>query len=364
MKTSRPIYSIRNSEKGCKECGTALLGALFCVMLVAFAAAAMYTLFGQELFTNRLIEERIKAQEVATGAAARALAYAAADTDYLVSPPSEMTSGSLGSGAYSVEIAVLGDAYYMIRATGTVGNSSQQVKVYTRSPYDPRAFRQAIFANGKVKMSGGGNVNTHLESGSHSNEDTSVSGHVQILGDANSVGATTVKGKASVGGVVRSGAPRIKFPRLDFDYYYNIAKANGEVHVGNVNLKGDYSPSGGVMWVIGDVKISSHTAIDGALFATGDVHQAGHCTINQEGTLPAIVSRDGNIFLSGQSKSMTGIVYAASGQVDVSGAHAITGMIIAWGDVITRGSWGVMDYKGDKPELDDEARLEILAWEM
>ncbi|MCF7854457.1 MAG: hypothetical protein K9N51_06655 [Candidatus Pacebacteria bacterium] len=348
---------------GCDDRGSAFLGALFCAFLVTTAAAAMYSMFTEEMHTNKIIEQRIKAQEVATGAAARALAFAATDFNNLISPPATMTAGQLGEGSYTVDITVLGDAYFMIHATGSVGDMTQAVKVYTRSPYDPRAFQRAIFSNSDVLMSGGGSVKCNLENGSHSNANTDMSGHVHVAGNASSVGLTSLRGGAVVDGDVQSGVPRIKFPQLDFDHYYNIAQGNGEVHVGDASLKGTYSPAGGIMWVVGDVHISSHTVIHGALFATGSIHQAGKCDIYQVATLPAMVSRDGNIHLSGQSDTMSGIIFAASGTVDLTGEHAIKGAIIAWGDIFTRGNWGVLDFEGDKPVLDDESRLEILAWE-
>jgi hypothetical protein len=346
-----------------RQQGSAFLSVLFLTMLIGMAAAGFYAVYGRQLFTGKIVEERIKAREVATGAAAQALAFASADLEALVAPPAIVTGGQLGEGSYAVEITPLGNDYFLIRATGTVKNMTETVKLYIRSPYDPRAFRRALFANGDIEMSGGGSVQCNLENGSHSNSDTDISGKVKVAGDAVSVGMTTLRGNAKVGGVILSGADRIRFPRLDFDHYYNIAKDNGQVYNGDLHMKGDYSPPGGVMWVVGDVQISSHTTIHGALFATGSVHQAGSCDIYQVATLPAIASRDGNIFLSGQSKNMQGIIYAASGKVDVTGSHGITGMILAWGDIILRGSWGVIDYNPDKPVLDEDDQLEILAWE-
>ncbi|MFO7820663.1 MAG: hypothetical protein R6V56_01180, partial [Lentisphaeria bacterium] len=213
----------------------------------------------------------------------------------------------------------------------------------------------------------GGGALGDLAHGTHSNSNSTLKGHVTVKGDADSVGATNVKGAATVDGTINSGASSITFPKIDFDYYYNVAASNGEIYTpsgGKMNITGGtYSPAGGVMWVVGEVKISGDTTINGALFATGDIHQAGQCTVNKVGDLPAFASRDGDIHLTGSGGSIEGAVYAASGRIDVTGYHRIQGSLIAWGEVFTRGNWGILDFVRENPKLEGGNTVEILAWE-
>ena len=346
--------------------GSALIAVLVIALIVAFAAGSLGTMLRSSAHTNRIIVNRVKARQIADGAAQQALALIADDFDRVSTPTSEMTSGSLGDGTYEVDIQDLGNNTAVILADGTVGNRTERVKVFFRFPQSGAAFDKGVFANDDFTGSGGGSLGT-LDHGSHSNQDTYLKGHVTVRGDADSVGSTTVRGAATVNGVVRSGVSPIDFPAVDFDHYYNIASANGEVYTpngGTLQMKNQtYSPDGGVMWVVGDVKISGHTTINGALFVTGDIKQAGQCELNKAGALPAFVSRDGDIHLSGHGASIEGLVYAASGRIDVTGYHRIYGALVAWGEVFTRGNWGVLDFVRENPEMEGANAVEILAWE-
>ena len=356
-----------NRNRNRTESGSAFLAILALVLIIALTAGSVGMMLRQDAKNNKLIVERIQARQVADGAAQQALAMIADDFDRATNPTSEMTSGTIGDGSYTVDIQSISGNISVILADGTVGDKTERVKVFFRFPSSGEAFQKGVFANDDFIASGGGSLGA-VNHGSHSNQNTELKGHVEVRGDADSVGTTTVKGAASVDGTARSGVDEINFPLLDFDHYYNIASSNGEIYTaggsGRYDMKNTtYTPTGGVMWVVGDVKISGHTTINGALFATGDIHQAGQCELNQIGTLPAFVSRDGDIHLTGHGASLEGLVYAASGRIDVTGYHRIYGGLIAWGEVFTRGNFGVLDYVAQDPETAGSEVVEILAWE-
>jgi hypothetical protein len=345
-------------HKSDNDRGSAFLAILFFIMLIGLAAGSMGVMLSQDLFTNRRIVDRSKAQQVADGAAQQAIALMIDDITNLTTPSSEMQSGTMGDGTYNVAVSNVGGGVYAVTAQGTVNSLTRTVKVYVRLPTAGLAFTRGIFANGDLIGHGGG----YVANGTHSNQDSDFHGNIEVRGDASSCGTTSLAGAATVTGTASSGAARIDFPELDFDHYYNIAVANGEVYVGDMVLSGTYSPPGGVMWIIGNVDTKGTTTINGAIFATGNIEDHGKTTLNQQGDLPALVSRDGYISFHGKSR-FEGLIYTASGQVILHGSTAITGSIVSFGAVDSQGNWGQLDYNEQDPEIKNDAVIKVLAWE-
>jgi cytoskeletal protein CcmA (bactofilin family) len=350
-----------------QENGSAIIAVMFFAILISLAAGNIFVMARQEMSIGRQIIDRTSAQQIAEGAACQALGYLATDVNYVTAPPSAVTSGTLGNGTYSVSIRTFGTRNFEIESTGTVGSMIRTIRVYGSYPSDSlSAFNKAFFTNADLKLTGGGAVNKNVDGGdTHSNQDTDLSGHVTLTGAATSTGSMTVSGSASAADGVTGGVDPIDFPELDFDYYYNIARANGQVYNGNLKLSGTYTPPGGVMWVNGDVSTKSHVTIHGALFVTGDIHQASQFTQTKYDTFPAMVSRNGNMHLSGQTE-VEGVIMAQTGSIDLTGVCRINGSVIAWGDIFTRGNWGVVNFQQEEPELEDDGQdtVEVFVWEM
>ena len=198
----------------------------------------------------------------------------------------------------------------------------------------------------------------------HANQNVDMGGSTSISGSASAVGNVTVRGAASVGGALLPGSRHINFPQLDLDHYFQVAQANNQVHVGDMQMNGtSHTPPGGVLWVVGDLNTSAHVTFNGLLVVTGDVHQAGHFAHNQVDDLPAIIVRDGNLHLSGQSV-IQGLIYVKSGRVDITGGTNLQGAVVAWGDIKTRGNWGLIDFVEQEPEQEGGNAIEVLAWEL
>lgn len=351
MKT-KPLKPLQAGDDG-----SALLGVLFFVMLIGLAAGSLTVLLRQDLHMNRMLVNRSKAREIADGAAFQALGYLAHDMTNLHTPPSAMTAGTLGDGTYTVQLQnVAGGAAAV--SQGTVDGITQQVKVYMRFPDYQAALMKGIFANGDII----GHGNGYVENGTHSNQDTGFWGNVEVRGDADSVGTTTLVGNSRVSGQARSNRPRIAFPPLNFDHYYQIALANGQVYSGDLELRGTYNPPGGVMWVDGDVRTKGNTTINGAVFATGNIEDHGRTKQNKHGDLPALASENGYIAFYGRSE-FEGLIYTRTGNVSLYGTTKIAGAIIAWGDVDSYGNWGQLDFNLENPELEDDGIVEVVAWE-
>ena len=348
----------RRSRARAGERGSAFLIGIFALMVVGLIAAGVTPLLSQRRHMQKQLSERTRAGEIAEGGAARVLAALASQPESVTAPPEDKLWGTILDGAYRAEVQQIAGNVFRVISTGTVKHTSETVKVYLDVPSAFFALEKGVFANGNIDASGNG----ILDSGSHSNQTTSYMGNCQVLGDVDSADTSTVSGHATVEGGVRSGAPRVRFPEINLDHYYETARDNGQVIMGDQTLRGTYNPPGGVMWVVGSVTIRATTRITGMLVATGDIDQAGKCIQTQVGGNPALVSRDGNIRLRGNG-TFEGMIYAVSGWVDVRGRTDLTGCIVAWGDVWLRGNWGVLDYAEQHPELSGDDKLSVVAWE-
>ena len=339
------------------DTGSAFLAVLFFVMLIGLVAGTVGMMLGGDLHQSHRIITRAKARHIADGAAYQALGFVADDPDTLANPPTAMITGSMGEGTYSVSIQPISGGV-AAEATGTVDNVTETVRVYLRAPNYGAALAVGIFANGDII----GHGNGYVENGTHSNQNTELWGSIEVRGDADSVGTTTLKGAASVTGTPRSGVARVAFPPLDFAHYYQIADANNQVYDGDMELKGTYNPPGGVMWINGNVDTKGTTTINGAVFATGNIEDHGKTTLNQYNGFPALASENGYISFHGKS-TFEGLIYTKTGNVYLHGSTAITGAVIAWGDVDSHGNWGQLDYQLQQPKLEDDNTVEFVAWE-
>ena len=341
-----------------RERGGAFLLGIFALMVVGLVAGGVTLLLSQRRHMQKQLIERTKAIEIAEGGAARVLAALASQPESVTEPPQDMLSGTILEGTYQAEVRQIAGNVFGVVSTGTVKETSETVKVYLDVPSVFFALEKGVFANGDIDASGNGT----LDNGSHSNQSTIYMGNTEVFGDVDSADTSTTSGHATVHGDVRSGAPRVRFPEIDLNHYYETARDNGQVIMGDQTLRGTYNPPGGVMWVVGSVTIRATTRITGMLVATGDIDQAGKCIQTQVGGNPALVSRDGNIRLRGNG-TFEGMIYAVSGWVDVRGRTDLTGCIVAWGDVWLRGNWGVLDYAEQHPELSGDDKLSVVAWE-
>jgi hypothetical protein len=287
------------------------------------------------------------------------------DMANLFSPPSEMLYGTIGSGEFHVVVDDLGGGSYAISSTGTVSDVSETVKTFVQAPSTASAMAKGIFSNDKIDISGSG----ELDSGSHSNSTdaaaaTRIWGSVEIwTGDCDSVGTTVTGGSANIhAGTARSGVAPIAFPELDFNYYYNIALANGQVRTGNQSLSGTMAPAGGVLWVNGNVDMRKLN-FTGTLVATGNVTHNGQVTMSTAlPGHPVLVSKLGSLDFAGGG-TFNGMVYVRTGGVTIRGNNTIHGSIMAWGLVNCNGNWGTLDYQPSQPAMLGGNQVTVLAWE-
>ena len=406
------------------EQGSALIPLLVFASIVAFAAAGIANITKQHQHMTKIILDQSKAQQIAEGAASRVLAHVANDSHHIVNPPPAIMSGEMGSGTYEVDMINGGSGIVIIEATGMVNEQSRTVKIHFREPQQFPGRNYAMLSNGDIKLRGNGNIGSSHGGGGdiHANQDIDIAGNTSISGNAVAVGDVKAKDGA-VGGEIYSGADPVSFPRLNLDKYYAIAEAHGEIHEGDLHIQNSRSPDGGVLWVVGDVHISGGGGNDddedededeedeedddedddgggppgggppgggppgrgspgggppggggssgpieftGLLVATGDIKQASHYTHYRSDEIApiAMISRDGNIKLAGQTDIDNSLIYAKSGQVDIVGGSGSNGAIAAWSDIFVRGNWTVDNNIENAWNALPKKECKVLAWEL
>ncbi|WFB37001.1 hypothetical protein P3T73_04410 [Kiritimatiellota bacterium B12222] len=191
--------------------------------------------------------------------------------------------------------------------------------------------------------------------------------------------------------------PSLVLPFLDVEAFKSYAESNGTYFVGSqsigrswltadilrrtgvnvTNNETHYAPDGGVLFVDGDVTVTSDMDFEGVIVATGNITFNGAATFTNPTDFPAMVSVDGNISVgAGASGGVDGWVYAMNGSVYCSGgAGGLSGIIAAQDIRITGGysfgddtvlneiTWpGAPSGGGGESESSEGGSLRLLSW--
>jgi hypothetical protein len=157
-------------------------------------------------------------------------------------------------------------------------------------------------------------------------------------------GSGRIDGTTSLGPVAN-----VSIPVIDLTPYYNHAYANGQVFSGRtISGSTNITIPGGVMWVNGNFTYSGSGDVNGSIFATGDITISGSGDFTAASTYPAIVSRDGNIVMSGSGK-VSGLIYSRIGDLTKSGSGDVTGSIICGRNFTKSGGWNTLTYENSAP---------------
>ena len=148
----------------------------------------------------------------------------------------------------------------------------------------------------------------------------------------------------------------VTIPLIDLTPYYNIALANGQVYgssqvlVGNITVE----PEGGVMWVNGRLDVRSTGTMKGCFIATESIDISGSIDFAAKNGYPLLVSRDGDIDISGGG-TYVGLIYAKNGNFEKNGDGDVNGSVICGGSFLAGGNWAVLNYTNVAPPIDPNA---------
>lgn len=247
--------------------------------------------------------------------------------------PGAFQETQLGEGSYDVDILQSSNRV-VLESVGVVREIERTILVEVAQSSDLSTFKLGIFANKKTELEGNSNVTGDV----HSNTDVKLNGNATVVGSASAVDDVTISGNASASQTVEN-AQVVNFPMFDFNYYYNTADPSnrfiGDQDWASVNL----APANGIIYVKGDVKISGDSQLTGAIVATGKIEISGTFNHNPSSNMPALMSRDSDINLSGNTTIRNGLLYSGANDIKFQGTTTVSGVIIAHDDVMAKDSF-------------------------
>jgi hypothetical protein len=340
----------------------------------------------QRSFAARKLTDRLRAQAIAEAGACHGYNLLAADFTQRTNS-THFLSQDYGGGHYQVKAIAVGKDQAVIDSTGTYRDLVERVILDTRlhqttregpgeTPYLYAIISDhlitwtgcgvfeggaMVHANGQFQQSGSGVLNANGSS-TMGVDLKGASGSIDGNVDAPIISGKTAK---ITGTQTIRAVTRIPIPQIDLAPYYERALKNHEVYSGNQHITVK-QPVGGVMWVDGNLKISGQVDLTGCFIATGSIDISGNGVHQKVDELPAFISRDSSISLSGDV-AVRGLIYARIGDINFTGGGNVTGSIICGGNFKKAGSSTVICYQRSVPRPPDapitDGVLCVSAWQ-
>lgn len=370
--------------------GFALVVVLFFIATISTFLAMLAVSSTNRASTARRLTDQIKAKAMAEAGCEYGYAILSTDWEARYDPDAfaDISSGTQLSSApaptapayqvnsvetptqYIIDVEPVGAMAALVTSTGTCGsvNAVSVVSVQNLggssddgTVLSGEAFEYAILCGGSFDFSGCGTIlspsgnakfhangtmflrgNTDALINLSSSSSIQINNNVTIGGDVTAPDFGRTKwNKVSVGGTkTQTAVPTVAIPDIDLTPYYNWALDHGEVHNGFTTTT-DINPNGGILWVEGDVHISSHAVVNGSIIATGSINMSGQVDVNPTTCEFGLVSRDGDIQVT-SGGTIKGLVYAKNGGLQHTANGEIVGQIIVNGDIKKAGNSDIM----------------------
>lgn len=354
--------------------GFAVISVLFIIAAISLMLGMLIRLSGQRAFTARKLANQVKA-----------LAYAEAGIDYAYSILSLdfdqrnntalSTETTYAEGSYALTLTPVSNKYVIVNSVGKCGDAVREAEILvddenagSGSVTDPtdyssmEGFNYAVLSGGTLNFGGSGTV---TGAKMHSNNRVDVRGSIDAQIDISSsveidTSKVVVDGSLTApeldlhpktdiyGTTTEATVPAVGIPDIDLTPYLSWAQKNGEVYNGLFSTSSSYTPAGGILWVNGDVEISSHAVINGSIIATGNIHISGGVDINPTTTTFAMASRDGNIYNT-SSGTLNGLIYAKTGDYSQTANGTLNGQLLVNGATKLGGNSDVINYVRSVP---------------
>jgi hypothetical protein len=396
---------MRINDRSANRHGFALLAVLLIMAVISsFLAMLMYS-SSQQAYTATRLTRKIKAQIMAE--AGCEYGYAILSTDW----DARHTPSSFDAPDHCVlTVETVGELAAIVTATGSCGSvtSVSAIGVQKRPEgggvLDEESFRYAVLCGGtfdfggNLSMAGSGAALFHsngrmfargtvlADVDLQSATQIRISNDVTIDGNVTAPAVRYRPSKVDLGGTVtRTAVAPVSIPDIDLTPYYNWALEHGEVYQGlNISSSDTLIPNGGIIWVEGDVHISSDAKIFASIIATGDIHITSRMYMVPTFSPPAnpeglffisptrdsfsLASRDGDIRISSFCTLWGGLIYAKTGDLKITAQTSIRGQVIVNGDIAVTGGSDVLDaFAAVMPALPNETicldHIAISAWQ-
>jgi hypothetical protein len=369
--------------------GYSLLTTLFIMTALSMTLGMLITIGRQRVFTANKLTDRVKALAYAEAGIDFAYAILSADFEQRNNPSafsmnpsgsnamssvwSTYSSGilsSYGDGSFAITLTPISNRYVVVNSEGKCGSEVREAEVVVDDIFagsggsdatdysSMEGFNYAILSGGQFDFKGSGYVAGSQKM--HSNSAIVINGSAKTDINMTStvsiqVGKNTIEGsieapllnihpKADITGAsTTASVPPVAIPDIDLTPYFNWAKDHGEVYVGDFSSSSSYSPNGGIMYVIGDVEISSHAVISGSIIATGNIHITGAAEITPNTSVFAMATESGDLENT-SSGTIEGLVYSKKGNYKQTANGTLKGQIIVGGDVQKGGNSDIILY--------------------
>jgi len=354
--------------------------ALFTVLVVIFAISAFLATITasslQRSFMARRLGDRIRALAIAEAGVNEAYTVLTTNwADRLADTAFPLTA--YASGTYDVTVTPVSNNVAIICSTGVYGEVTAVAILDVANfgsgggggsgPTDV-AYDYAILSGGTFRFNGCGDIsgtngaallhsndsmnirgNASANLGIQSSTEIAIGNNITIDGDVTAPVLDYRPSKVTITGTAsEQSVPLVDIPDIDLTPYYNWANDHGEVHNGFYRSGGTYNANGGVIWVNGNVQISSSTVINGSIVATGNIQITGSADVNASEYGFALASRDGDIKYT-SSGVTKGLIYAKMGDYEQTANGRIEGQLIVKGSVKKGGNSDVLVFTKTVP---------------
>lgn len=408
-----------------QKSGYALITVMFIMGVFAVIVAMLMRISQQRIHETKRLTNKIKALAYAEAGVDHAYAILSNDYDQRDNPSAfgltesenDGTAGIMstksasstratssagvtsqyGDGTFTLMLTPVTNRAVIVTSYGACENSSAVTEVLiedkgtppsstSTNGIDPEPFNYAILCGGYLKFRGCGTIaspggkalfhaNGTMDNRGNTHADIDLSSSVKITsGNVTFGGDITaprfgLHKKADVlGTITKKTVPPVTIPDIDLTPYYNWALDHGEVHNGFTTTT-DINPNGGILWVEGDVHISSHAVVNGSIFCTGSMHMSGYVDVNPTICAFGLVARDGDIHIT-SGGTINGLIYAKTGNMQHTANGEVRGQIIINGNIDKAGNSDIMtDFIPNIPTppgggyTPGDPRPEITAWQ-
>jgi len=287
-----------------------------------------------------------------------------------------MGATQFGGGTFQASVTVPGGdtTRRIVEATGIYNGATRSVRTYfERAPF--RFPGGAMVSNSDIRITGSATTNT-VPSTDHC-ANVHANGNVTITGSASIDGWVTASGTVWITGSVHclgreNGVPPVTFPDeaqvAAWESQWRSQAMTG-THYGSITITGSQTQTltapcyiagtlkatgsatfningGGIVFVEGNVKLTGSSKIrnSAVLVVKGTIDitgSHGYVATGPQNSV-AIVSLSTSspaIRMTGSSSvELQGFIYAARGDITLTGSDAVYGAVIAWGDITKTGS--------------------------
>ena len=349
--------------------GFALVSVLVIVAGLSVMLGMLIKMGGQRAFTAKRLTNKVKAMAYAEAGIDYAYSILSVDFDQKNNPSafvlnagtnSGTTVSTYAEGSFELTITPVSNKYVIVTSVGTCGNATETAEILVDDEnaggaidYSTwEAFNFAGASGGEFAFGGTGEVTAgangegdYISNGpidirgdakakvSISSPSTiSIGNNIKIVGDVTTPDPDWKSTKVTITGTAATKPVKpVKIPDIDLTPYFNWAKKHGEIKTG-FSTSSSYTPAGGVLWVNGDVEISSGAIINGSIIATGNIKITGSAGVTPTTTAFAMASRDGNIKNTSTGDAY-GLVYAKTGSYEQTANGRLFGQVIVNGNI-------------------------------